>query len=308
MPERTVVTWTVLLSGYTQNGCSKEALLVFSAMRSKGVRPNQFAYGSALRACTSLMCLGRGEQIRGCIQKSRLAKDLFVQSALVDLFSKCGKREDACFFFESLAERDVVSWNVVIGGYANSGFADDAFQLFCLMLRGDLRRQSHALAFRCQPYNDVSMGNALIDMYSKSGEIEGAISVFNEMKQKNVISWTSLIVGYGKHGCGHKTIALYNRMEYEGKLEEAYNLICKMNIAPTASLWGAILGACHIYGNMSLREVAAMHLFNMEPEKSVNYVVLASIYASVGLWDSVFTTRRLMEERSIRKDPRYSLF
>ncbi|KAI8543410.1 hypothetical protein RHMOL_Rhmol08G0215600 [Rhododendron molle] len=487
MPERTVVTWTALLSGYTQNGCSKEALLVFSAMRCKGVRPNQFTYGSALRACTSLMCLGRGEQIQGCIQKSRLAKDLYVQSALVDLYSKCGKMEDACYFFESMAERDVVSWNVMIGGYAYQGFADDAFQLFRSMLRGgvipdrftlgnvmkaflrgrammkviqvhgfiiqlgfethndltgslidayakcgsiriayhiyksmpkkdaisctalitgyarqgvysrdsfdlfieihqkhlgldvvilcsilnlcantmslDLGRQIHALAFKCQPYNDVAMGNALIDMYSKSGEIEGANSVFNEMKQKNVISWTSLIAGYGKHGYGHKAIALYNQMEYEGlkpndvtfltllfacshagltnegwecfnsmvhkykispraehyscmvdlfarggKLEEAYNLICKMNIAPTASLWGAILGACHIYGNMSLGEVAARHLFNMEPKKSVNYVVLASIYASVGLWDSVSTTRRLMEGRNIRKDPGYSLF
>lgn len=487
MPERSVVTWTALLSGYTQNGCSKEALLVFSAMRCKDVKPNQFTYGSALRACTSLMCLDTGEQIQGCVQKSRFAKDLFVQSALVDLYSKCGRMEDACYIFESMVERDVVSWNVMIGGYAIQGCADDVFQLFRSMLRGgvipdrftlgnvmksflggsammkviqvhifiiqlgfesynaltgslihayakcgsirvayhiyksmlrkdaisctalitgyarkgiycrdvfdlfselhqmhmgldsvilcsmlnmcantvslDFGRQIHALAFKCQPYHDVAMGNALIDMYSKSGDIEGANTIFNEMKQKNVISWTSLIAGYGKHGDGHKAISLYNKMEYEGlkpnditfltllfacshagltnegwecfnsmvskykispraehyscmvdlfarggKLEEAYDLICKMNIAPSASLWGAILGACHIYGNMSLGKVAASHLFNLEPEKSVNYVVLASIYAAKGLWDCVSMTRRLMKERSIRKDPGYSHF
>ncbi|KAF5943300.1 hypothetical protein HYC85_020942 [Camellia sinensis] len=75
---------------------SKEALVVFSAMHRIGVKANQFTYRSTLRACTSMMCLDRGKQIEGCIQKSRLVKNLFVQSALVDLHSKCGKSEDAC--------------------------------------------------------------------------------------------------------------------------------------------------------------------------------------------------------------------
>ncbi|KAI8543053.1 hypothetical protein RHMOL_Rhmol08G0188700 [Rhododendron molle] len=418
MRERTVVTWTALLSGYTQNGCSKEALLVFSAMRCKGVRPNQFTYGSALRACTSLMCLGRGEQIQGCIQKSRFAKDLFVHSALVDLYSKCGKMEDACYFFESMAERDVVSWNVMIGGYANQGFTDDAFQLFRSMLRrgvipdcftlGNVMKaflrgsammkviQVHGFIVQLgvETHNDLT--GSLIDAYAKCGSIRIAYHIYKSMPKKDAISCTALITGYAHQGvysrdsfdlfneihqmhlgldgvilcsmlnmcantmsldfgrqihalafkcqpyddvamgnalihihagltnegweCFNSMVLKYKisrRAEHYscmvdlfargGKLEEAYNLICKMNIAPTASLWGAILGACHIYGNMSLGEVAARHLFIMEPEKSVNYVVLASIYASVGLWDSVSTTRRLMEERSIRKDPGYSL-
>ncbi|XP_057460337.1 pentatricopeptide repeat-containing protein At3g20730 [Actinidia eriantha] len=487
MPERSIVSWTALLSGYTQNGRSEKAVEVFSAMHRVGVRPNQFTYGSALRACTSMMSLGTGEQIQGCVEKTRLVKDLFVQSALVDMYSKCGKMEDACYVFESMVERDVVSWNVMISGYAVQGLADDAFRSFRSMLREgmipdcftlgsvmkascrgrsvmkviqvhvfiihlgyeldsvltgslidayvkcgslriayqiyktnlkidtisctalitgyaregiytrdafdlfneihqthmgidnvilcsmlnmcantvslDLGRQFHALALKYQPNHDVALGNALIDMYSKSGEIEDAKLVFNGMKQKSVISWTSLIAGYGKHGYGHKAIALYNKMEYEGlkpndvtflsllfacshagltnegwecfnnmvskhnispraehyscmvdllarggQIEEAYNLICRMKIKPNASLWGAILGACRIYGDKSLGEAAARHLFDLEPEKSVNYVVLANIYAAMGLWESVSVTRKLMEERSLRKCPGYSLF
>ncbi|THG14239.1 pentatricopeptide repeat-containing protein At3g20730-like [Camellia sinensis] len=486
MSERSLVTWTALVSGYSQNGYSEEALVVFSAMHRIGVKANQFTYGSALRACTSMMCLDRGNQIQGCIQKSRLVKNLFVQSALVDLHSKCGKLEDACYIFESMPERDVVSWNAMIGGNVVQGFADDALRLFRSMLRAgtipdsftlgsimkafvggsslmkviqihgfiiqlgceshnvligslidayakcgsvriayriykstlkkdtmactalitgyasediysrdafdlfnemrqmhmgidnvilcsilnicadtaslDLGRQIHALVVKCQSKHDVAMGNTLIDMYSKSGEIEDAEQVFNEMKQKNVISWTSLIAGYGKDGYGHKAIAMYKKMEYEGlkpndvtfltllfacshagltteatecfnnmigkynilpraehyscivdifarggKLEEAYILIQKMNIKPNASLWGAILGACNIYGDMSLGEVAARHLFNIEPEKSVDYVVLAGTYAAVGLWDSVWKKRKLTEERSLIKYPGYSL-
>ncbi|CAL5335377.1 unnamed protein product [Camellia sinensis] len=445
MSERSLVTWTALVSGYSQNGYSEEALVVFSAMHRIGVKANQFTYGSTLRACTSMMCLDRGNQIQGCIRKSRLVKNLFVQSALVDLHSKCGKLEDACYIFESMPERDVVSWNAMIGGNVVQGFADDALRLFCSMLRAGtipdsftlgsimkafvggsslmksmlkkdtmactalitgyasegiysrdafdlfnemrqmhmgidnvilcsilnicadtaslhLGRQIHALVVKCQSKHDVAMGNTLIDMYSKSGEIEDAEQVFNEMKQKNVISWTSLIAGYGKDGYGHKAIAMYKKMEYEGlkpndvtfltllfacshaglttetsecfnnmigkynilpraehyscivdifarggKLEEAYILIQKMNIKPNASLWGAILGACNIYGDMSLGEVAARHLFNIEPEKSVDYVVLAGTYAAVGLWDSVWKKRKLMEERSLIKYPGYSL-
>ncbi|CAL5336751.1 unnamed protein product [Camellia sinensis] len=476
MSERSLVTWTALVFGYSQNGYSEEALTVFSAMHRIGVKANQFTYGSALRACTSMMCLDRGKQIQGCIQKSRLVKNLFVQSALVDLHSKCRKLEDACYIFESMSERDVVSWNAMIGGYAVQGFADDALRLFRSMLRAvimkafvggsslmkviqihgfiiqlgcesyniligslidayakcgsvriadriyksmlkkdtiactalitgyaregtysrdafdlfneihqmhmgvdnvilcsmlnicaniaslDLGRQIHALVLKCQSKHDVAMENTLIDMYSKSGEIEDAKQVFNEMEQKNVISWTSLIAGYGKHGYGHKAIALYEKTECEGlkpndvtfltllfscshaglttealecfnnmvgkynilpraehyscmvdvyarggKLEEACILIQKMNIKPNASLWGAVLGACNVYSDMSLGEVAARHLFNIEPEKSVNYVVLAGTYATVGLWDSVWKTRKLMEERSLIKYPGYSL-
>ncbi|GMP51790.1 hypothetical protein CsSME_00017883 [Camellia sinensis var. sinensis] len=64
----------------------------------------------------------------------------------------------------------------------------------------DLGRQIHALVLKCQSKHDVAMGNTLVDMFSKFGEIEDAKHVFNEMGQKNVISWTSLIAGYKKHG------------------------------------------------------------------------------------------------------------
>ncbi|KAI8011176.1 Pentatricopeptide repeat-containing protein [Camellia lanceoleosa] len=147
--------------------------------------------------------------------------------------------EDACYIFESMSERDVVSWNAMIGGYAVQGFADDALRLIRSMLRAgmipdsftlgsimkalvggstslDLGRQIHALVLKCQSKHDVAIGNTLIDMYSKSGEIEDVKQVFNEMEQKNVISWTSLIAGYGKNGYRHKAIAMYKKMESEG--------------------------------------------------------------------------------------------
>ncbi|MCD7445948.1 hypothetical protein HAX54_024649 [Datura stramonium] len=135
LPERNVVSWTALLSGYSQNGDSLEALNMFVTMRREGVRANQFTYGSVLRACTSMSCMTLGKQIQGCIQKSRFVDNLYVQRALVDFNSKCREMEDAFCVFESMAERDLVSWNVMISGYAFRGYNIDAFLVFHWMFR-----------------------------------------------------------------------------------------------------------------------------------------------------------------------------
>ncbi|XP_050372893.1 pentatricopeptide repeat-containing protein At3g20730 isoform X2 [Argentina anserina] len=461
MPERNVVSWTSMLSGYAQSGRYEKALGVFLEMRRAGLRANQFGYGSALKACTGLRALRVGMQIQGCVLKGRFAENLFVTSALVDLHAKCGKMEDASSVFEAMSERDLVSWNAIIGGYAVQGFSEDSLRMFRSMMRegmlpdcftfgsvlrvlaGDsglvrisqmhglimqlgfgsheslsgslingyakcgkaesahriyrsmikkdiicctalitgyaregnysvavldlfkeltvmnmrldgvilcsmlsicanvasliLGRQIHALMLKHQPCLDVAMGNALVDMYAKCGEIEDASHAFEEMEEKNVISWTSLISGYGRNGRGEKAIALYKRMDLEGLkpndvtflsllfacshtgltnedlcaraglLEDAHNLIQDMNIKPNASLWGAILGACSTYGNKSLGKVAAMHLRDIDPEKSVDYVVLGSIYAASGAWDNALETRGMVDKRSMKKEPAHSL-
>ncbi|KAM6600780.1 hypothetical protein CsatA_020389 [Cannabis sativa] len=486
MEDKNVVSWTAMVSGYTQNGCFRDALMVFLEMCRGGVKVNQFGYGSTLRACTSLRYLETGFQIQGCIQKSRFVENLFVQSALIDFHSKCGKMEDACSVFERMTKRDLVSWNAIIGGYAVQGYSEDSFRVFCSLIREgehpdcftlgsvlkalaggsflvkvsqvhaltiqlgysscnslsgslvnaygkcgsiensfklymsmsekdiiactalisgyaqesnhgrvaldvlkemtrmhlvfdqvalcsmlnicanipslNLGRQLHALIFKHQAYNDVAMGNALVDMYAKNGVIEDATSAFDEMEEKNIISWTSLIAGYGKHGFGHKAIELYKKMECEGLkpndvtflsllcacshtgltgegwecfndmvskhgilpreehiaclidifarggwLEEAFHLICKMNVKPNASLWGSILGACNTYGNTHLGEVAAKHLFQVDPDNSANYVVLAGLYSATGAWDSAGNMRNFIEKRSLKKEPGHSL-
>ncbi|GFZ05792.1 PPR superfamily protein [Actinidia rufa] len=338
-------------------------------MHRVGVRPNQFTYGSTLRACTSMMCLGTGEQIQGCVEKTRLVKDLFVQSALVDMYSKCGNMEDACCVFESMAERDVVSWNVMISGYAVQGLEDDAFQLFRSMLRegmipdcftlGSVMKAScrgrsvmkviqvHVFIIHLGYELDSVLTGSLIDAYVKCGSLRIAYQIYKTRLKRDTISCTALITGYAREGIySRDAFDLFNEihqthmgidnvilcsmlnmcantvsldlgrqfhalaLKYQPNHDVALGnaLIDMMKIKPNASLWGAILGACCIYSDKSLGEVAARHLFDLEPEKSVNYVVLANIYAAMGLWESVSVTRKLMEERSLRKCTGYSLF
>ncbi|KNA23764.1 hypothetical protein SOVF_022280 [Spinacia oleracea] len=434
MPERNVVSWTALLSGYSQNGFFKDALMVFEDMHHSGVKGNQFTYGSALRGCTKLMCLRSGKQIQGCLQKGRFSSNLFVQSALVDLHSKCGSINDASIIFQTMPVRDLVCWNTMIDGYAVQGFVNDAFQLFPLMMKegtipdcftfGSLLRactqgnnlsrvfQIHGLMIQhgyglhdllnrllidayakcgstkhaytvfksmmnvfyyifvelwkttsCSctkvfSYFDVALGNALIDMYAKCGELKEAIRAFDQMEEKNVISWSSLIDGYAKHGYGHEAMLLYRKMEHEGlkpndvtflsilfacshagliregwecfnnmvdkhniaptekhyscmidvlarggQLEEAFNLMQKMNIQPNASHWGAILGASKVHGDICLGKLAAKLLFYLDTKNSSTYVALASIYAASGLWNDSWGTYKFMEENNLKKSP-----
>ncbi|KAL7207292.1 hypothetical protein ACSBR1_029285 [Camellia fascicularis] len=222
MSERSLVTWTALVLGYSQNGDSEEALVVFSAMHRIGVnvKANQFTYGSALRACTSMIpdsftlgsimkalvggsSLMKVIQIHGFIIQLGCESHTVLIGSLIDVYANCGSVRIADRIYKSMLKKDTIACAALITGYAREASLD-------------LGRQIHGLVLKCQSKHDVAMGNTLIDMYSKSGEIEDAKQVFNEMKQKNVISWTSLIAGYGKHGYKHKAIGMYKKMESEG--------------------------------------------------------------------------------------------
>lgn len=135
MPERNVACWTAIISGYGKIGKNEEAVSMFAKMHKSSVRGNEFTYGTTLPACTRMRFLGVGLQVQGCIEKRGFGNYMFVQSALVDFHSKCGKMEDARCFFETMSKRDAVAWNAIIGGCAAQGTFSDSVRLFMLMIR-----------------------------------------------------------------------------------------------------------------------------------------------------------------------------
>lgn len=352
---------------------------------SIGTKPDYFTLGSLLRALADGNCLVKVSQVHGLIIQLGFGSNNSLCGSLINAYAKCGSTESSHQLYESMSKKDIISCTALIIGYVQEGNRlMDAVNIFqemigmnvvidkvalCAMLNIcanipslSLGRQIHALTFKHQPRYDIAMGNALIDMYAKTGEIEEAIHAFDEMDERNTISWTSLIAGYGKHGFGHKAIELYKKMEREGLkpnditflsllfacshngltregwecfnhmvskynilpraehvsclvdifargglLEDAYHLICKMNIKPNASVWGSILGACSVYGNMSLGVAAAKHLFQMDPNNAVNYVVLSSLYSAARAWDNAGDIRSLIETKSLKKERGCSL-
>lgn len=201
--------------------------------------PDHFTFGSILRACGGVRSCPKVKQIHGLIVQLGFESDSIVTGALIDAYSKCRILTSARLLYDSMLEKDLVSCTALITGYAKEGsYCGDALEIFrkinqtnmgmddvimCSMLNicanvasVTVGRQIHAFAFKNRPKCDVAMGNALIDMYAKSGEIMDARRAFDEMPEKNEISWTSLITGYGKHGYCEDAISLFEKMEDDG--------------------------------------------------------------------------------------------
>ncbi|KAL5822868.1 hypothetical protein ACOSQ4_020768 [Xanthoceras sorbifolium] len=257
--ELNVVTWSAVIAGYAQRGHGYEALDVFRQMQSCNSKPNVVTLVSLLSGCASVGDLLHGKETHcyaiRCVLSvdgNDLEDDLQVINALIDMYSKCKSANVARAMFDAIApkDRNVVSWTVMIGGYAQHGEANDALELFSQMLKRDnsvkpnaftiscalvacarlaaLRfgRQIHAYVMRNQNESAaLFVDNCLVDMYSKSGDIDAARVVFDNMQQRNAVSWTSLMTGYGMHGHGHESLKIFDEMKKAGLVPDGVTFL-----------------------------------------------------------------------------------
>lgn len=255
-----VVTWSAVISGYAQRGHGHEALRVFRQMQQSGSEPNAVTIISLLSACASIGATSQGMEIHACSLKKCLlmwddddsdGEDLMVQNALIDMYLKCKNFKSACSLFDyiHLKDRNVVTWTVMIGGFAQHGDANDAMGLFSQMLKTSsvvpnaftvscalmacarlsalrLGKQIHAYVTRNR-YKGTKLfvANCLIDMYAKCGDVYAAQNVFNLMPAKNSVSWTSLMTSYGMHGYGKDALHVFEEMQKVGYLPDGITFL-----------------------------------------------------------------------------------
>ncbi|XP_057841551.2 pentatricopeptide repeat-containing protein At5g16860 [Cryptomeria japonica] len=230
-----VVTWSAMIAGYAQNGFGNEALELFHQMQLSGVEPNCVTFCALLSGCALLEALQEGKEIHNYIVRCGLRSNLLVGTALIDMYAKCKNIEDARHVFDRMSERNAVSWTVMIGGYALNGNATDALILFSQMQQLDIKPSSvtiactlpacallaavrkakeiHAYTLRSGFESVVIVVNSLIDVYAKCGNIDLARQVFDKITEKNVISWTAMIAGYGMHGLGKEALLVFDQMQ-----------------------------------------------------------------------------------------------
>jgi len=255
MPKRDDFSWNVIIRAYTRQGITGEALALLHQMQQTGIEPNHITFASVLPSCVDLAAL---EQVHDRIIKSGFQSDVFVESALVDMYAKCGRIQNARDIFDKMRQRDVVSWAVMIAGYAQNGFAEDALKLYQRMkvegVKPNLKiftsllpacanlaaleqgREIHEEIIRSGFKPDLFVENALVDMYAKCGNIEKAREVFNKMHQRDVVSWTAMIAGYSIHGCGKEALGLFQQMENSGTKPNHVTLLCIMSVCSHVGL------------------------------------------------------------------------
>eukprot|EP01018_Ginkgo_biloba_P032095 Gb_20503 [translate_table: standard] len=238
MPERNVVTWTTMIAAYARYGHCEKALALFYQMQETGIRHNQFTFVSVLPACASLAALEQGMKIHEEIIRGGFETNVYVGNALVDMYAKCGSIENARDVFDKMPLRDAVSWNSMIAGYAHNGHGEEALKLFYQMQRMGIQlheftfasvlpgfatlgaleqgKEIHEEIIRSGFHSNVFLGNALVDMYSKCASVEDACTFFDKMPSRNVVSWTTMIIGCAMHGISKKALKLFEQMQHSG--------------------------------------------------------------------------------------------
>lgn len=283
MGERNSVSWNAMIACYVQSNRFHEAFALFHRMRAEKWELNKYLAASMLVACTGLGALEQGKWIHGCIKKSGIELDSKLATTIIDMYCKCGCLEKAFEVFNELPHKGISSWNCMIGGLAMHGKGEAAIELF-----KEMQREVVA------PDN-ITFVN-LLSACAHSGLVEEGRHYFHSMVEVHGIEPRS------EHfGC---TVDLLGRA---GMLEEAKKLINEMPMRPDASVLGALLGACKIHGNIELGEKIGKRVIELEPNNSGRYVLLANLYAKAGRWEDVGKTRKLMSDRGVKKAPGFSM-
>lgn len=233
--ERDVICWSCMIGGYVFNGFEVEALVLSNEMHSTSdIRPNSTTISSLLAACGSLPSLVHGMRIHGFCITIGLECDCFVETGLIDMYSKCGDMDLSLQMFAGSSRR-TAAWNAIVSGFARNGLARDATEQFRLMLREgaapDLVTMTSLLpAYSCcsaylQQANNIhgylvkagflkniEITTCLIDAYAKIGCLDIAMELFDRLPTKDFVCWSSIIAGYGAHGHAEKAIWLFNDM------------------------------------------------------------------------------------------------
>ncbi|KAJ8625236.1 hypothetical protein MRB53_033766 [Persea americana] len=279
MPERNVASWGAMVSGCSQRGLCKEALALFEEMVGAGVTPNEPALVSAVSACARLRALEEGKWLHGYIKEHGLEINVTVGTALVDMYGKCGSIDMAIQVFNEMSIKNLFTWNSMIAGLAFNGHGKQALMLFWRMQMMGLTP------------NGVTF-IAVLSACSHSGLVDEGHWFFDLM--------TCL---YGikpqleHYGC------MVDLLGRAGLIKEALSFTAEMPVEPHPGLWGALVGACRIHGDVELGEELGKHLIELEPNHSGRYVLLSNIYAAAKRWDDAAMVRNLLKERRVLKMP-----
>lgn len=278
MPERSDVTWSSMIVGYVQNELYEEALKLFRESRKMGVEDNQFTMSSVLSACAGLAALIEGKQMHATILKCGFDSNIFVASTLIDTYARCGIIEEAYIVFSSVEDKNVVVWNTMISGFSRHARSMEAMISFEKMQQMGM----------CP--NEVTYV-AVLSACAHKGLVEKGRRYFERMTKEhnlspNVFHYSCMVDVLGRAGLIHEAKGLMDKMPFEA----------------TASMWGSLLASCRVHGNIEVAEVAATHLFEIEPDNAGNHVLLSDTYAAKKRWPEVIRARKFLKESAAKKE------
>lgn len=270
--KKNLVAWNVMIAGYGLRGDSKSCIELLLRMNEEKTKPSSTTLTGLLMACSKSAQLQHGKFVHGYIIRNNVQTDIIVSSSLVDLYFKCGTVAPAERIFNKMPKNNVTAWNVMISGYVSVGHYFEALGIFNEMREVDIKpdavtftsalasctqlaaleqgKEIHKFVIESKlESNEIVMG-ALLDMYAKCGEVNEALCVFNQLPERDLVSWTSMIVAYGSHGQAYEALKLFEKMLHS-------------NVIPDRVAFLAIISACshaglvddgHYYFNLMIND------------------------------------------------------
>ncbi|KAL9244803.1 hypothetical protein vseg_018529 [Gypsophila vaccaria] len=238
MSVKNTVSWNLIMSALVNNGMHSKALRLASSMAWDKIEIDEATLLNNLQLCKHFSDPLHCKLIHGRIIRSRYESNPLVLSSLIDAYAKCNIIERAWRLFTGMDEKDTVSWATMIGGFAYCGMAREAISVFQAMTESSNRidqvvilnlveactvsselrilRWVHGTVIRNGFISNTAVGTAIVDMYSKCGAVEEARKAFNQMQKKNIMSWSTMVSGYGMNGRAGDALALVSEMSSQG--------------------------------------------------------------------------------------------
>ncbi|KAK1425470.1 hypothetical protein QVD17_20822 [Tagetes erecta] len=239
--------WNETIKCYSHNSFHKQSIDLYYNMIRIGYKPNAFTFTFVLPACAGLKSVSDGKRVHRDVVLFGCECNEFVVTALIDVYAKCGELGFARQLFDEMPVKKTASCNALMTGLVLNEDFDGVLCLFNEMnkvgIRGDSMtmvsvvqscaslgalqqgRWAHDYVIRNQIGINVYLGAGLINMYARCGSIEEARQVFDKMPQKDVVTWTAIICGYGMHGFAHLSESLFIQMVSDGLKPDAVTFV-----------------------------------------------------------------------------------
>ncbi|KAI4375345.1 hypothetical protein MLD38_013228 [Melastoma candidum] len=279
IPDKDVVAWVALLTGFTDNKMASESLGIFCEMLASGIQPDAVAMVKILVACSELGVLKQATCLHGFLIRSGFLSNPYVGASLIELYSKCGNLDFSSKVFHEVCKKDVVVWSSMIAGYGMHGLGREAHDTFQQMI----------LDPSVKP-NDVTFLSVL-SACSHSGLIDEGLKVFQLMHQYRLRPdskhYAVVVDLLGRMGDLGRALAVIQGIQTETPLG--------------SDVWAALLGASRVHDNIEVGEFAAENLLHQNQDHAGYYILLSNIYAAYGRWEDMANLRSTIKLRKLNK-------
>ncbi|KAK2403272.1 pentatricopeptide repeat-containing protein, mitochondrial [Trifolium repens] len=306
---KNAVSWTTLITGYTHRRDSVGGLRVFRQMFMEEGELSPFSFSIAVSACAAIGSSNLGKQVHAAVIHHGYESNLPVMNSILDMYCRCRCTYEAKQVFSEMTQKDTITWNTLIAGFetldskeslcifsqmVSEGFSPNCFTFtsviaacanLAIMYCG---QQLHGGIIHRGLDNNLELSNALIDMYAKCGNVADSHKIFSGMPHTNLVSWTSMMIGYGAHGHGKEAVELFNEMVRSG-------------IKPDKIVFMAVLSACSHAGLVDEGLIyfrLMISYYNVAPDRDI-YACVVDLLGRAGRVKEAY---ELIEDMPVKPD------